>query len=49
MRFIEIHHEVEEQLGMPVARGSVRQCLSDEARHVRPRFVRVGHGRYKIT
>lgn len=47
MRFIEIHPEVELLLAFPVARGSVKQCLSDEGRHRRPRFARVGHGRYK--
>ncbi len=48
MRFIEIHSAVEELLGFPVARGSVKQCPSDEARHRRPRFVRVAHGCYKV-
>jgi hypothetical protein len=47
MRFIEIHREVEALLGFEVFKGSVKQCLSAEARHRRPRFVRVGHGRYE--
>ena len=47
MRYIEIHCEVERLLGFPVARGSVKQCLSDEATHRQPRFERVGHGRYR--
>jgi hypothetical protein len=48
LRFIEIHAEVERLLGFAVARGSVKQCLSDEAWHRRPRFERVGRGRYRV-
>jgi exonuclease VII small subunit len=47
MRFIEIHREVEALLGFEVLKGSVKQCLSAEASHRRPRFTRVGHGRYQ--
>lgn len=47
MRFMEIHREVERLVGFDVCKGSVRQCLSAEASHRRPRFVRVGRGRYR--
>ena len=47
MRLIEIHQGVEQPLGFPVHRGSVKGFLSAEASHRRPRFVRVGHGRYQ--
>jgi hypothetical protein len=47
MRFIEIHRAVEELLGMTVSRSSVKQFLSAERGHRRPRFVRVAHGRYQ--
>jgi hypothetical protein len=47
MRFVEIHRAVEELLDMTVCRSSVKQFLSAEASHRRPRFVRVGHGRYE--
>jgi hypothetical protein len=48
MRFIEIHRAVEELLGMPVCRSSVKQFLSVEAAHRTPRFERVAHGRYEM-
>lgn len=44
MRFIEIHASVEALLGIPVSRSSVKQFLSDEARHRKPRFVRLRRG-----
>jgi hypothetical protein len=47
MRFIEIHREVEALLGFEVFKGSVKQCLSAEARHRRPRFERVARRRYR--
>lgn len=47
MRFIEIHGKVEELLGFEVCRSSVKQFLSAESRHLRPRFERVAHGRYR--
>jgi hypothetical protein len=45
MRFVEIHREVEELLGIPVRRSSLNQSLSTESRRRAPRFLRVGHGR----
>ena len=48
MRFIEIHREVELLLGFPVCRGSVKQCLSDESRHRKPRFERLQRGVYRL-
>jgi len=47
-RYIEIHREVEELLRMPVRRGSVKQCLSAEAKHRRPRFGRLARGQYRM-
>ena len=46
MRLIEIHRQIEELLGIEVCRSSVKQFLSAEARHRKPRFVRVARGRY---
>jgi len=48
MRFIEIHQEVEQLLGFPVQRGCVKQFLSAESKHRRPRFERVERGRYRM-
>jgi hypothetical protein len=48
MRFIEIHAGVEGLLDMPVSRSSVKQFLSDEARHRKPRFVRLQRGLYQL-
>lgn len=47
LRFVEIHREVECLLGFGVFKGSVKRCLSAEARHRRPRFVRVDRGFYR--
>lgn len=49
LRFIEIHARVEALLDMPVARGSVKQCLSAEAKHRTPRFVRLKRGLYQLS
>jgi hypothetical protein len=48
LRFVEIHARVEGLLGMPIARGSVKQLLSAESRNRRQRFVRVSHGLYQM-
>ena len=52
MRFVEIHQTVEALLGFPVRGGSVKQFLSAESSaestRRRPRFERVGRGRYQI-
>jgi hypothetical protein len=48
LRVIEIHARVEGLLGMPIARGSVKQLLSAEAWNRKQRFVRVGHGLYQM-
>jgi hypothetical protein len=48
LRFIEIHGRVEEQLGFPVSKGTVKEFLSSEAREGRTRFVRVGRGLYEF-
>jgi hypothetical protein len=49
MRFIEIHASVEALLDTPVSRSSVKQFLSDEARHRKPRFVRLQRGLYQVS
>ncbi len=49
LRFIEIHARVEGLLAMPVSRSSVKTFLSAESRHRKPRFERVGYGRYKLS
>jgi hypothetical protein len=43
MRYIEIHQAVETLLGFSICRSSVKQFLSAESRHRRPRFARVVH------
>ena len=48
MRYVEIRAAVEQQLGMTVAASSVKQLLSDEANHRKPRFERVARGTYRI-
>jgi hypothetical protein len=45
----EAHATVERLLGHPVSRDSVCSCLSIGARGERPRFERVGRGRYQIA
>lgn len=45
----EAHATVEGLLGHPVSRDSVCSCLSIGARGERPRFERVGRGRYQIA
>ena len=47
MRYSEIHRAVEESLGMAVCRSSVKQFLSAESGHRKPRFVRVARGQYR--
>ena len=49
MRFIEIQASVEALLGMPVSRSSVKQFLSDEVRHRKPRLVRLRRGLYQLS
>src|SRR5437899_828690 len=49
MRFIEIHASVEVLLEVPVSKSSVKQFLSDERRHRKPRFVRLQRGLYQIN
>ena len=46
-RYVEIHARVEELLGRPVSPSSVKQFLSAESHHRRPRFERVDRGRYQ--
>lgn len=48
MRYVEIRAAVEQRLGVRVAASSVKQLLSDEARHRKPRFERVARGSYRI-
>jgi hypothetical protein len=48
MRFIEIHHRVEELLGFAVSKGSVKEFLSAEIREGRTRFVRPRRGLYHL-
>lgn len=46
MRAKDIHRACENELGRPVSWSTVKTCLSDHSRGVRPRFERVGHGLY---
>jgi hypothetical protein len=48
MRFIGIHVSVEELLEMSISQSSVKQFLSDERRHRKPRFVRLRRGVYQL-
>jgi hypothetical protein len=47
LRYDEIRASMEERLGMSVSLSSVKQFLSVESHHRRPRFVRIGRGRYQ--
>jgi hypothetical protein len=45
----EVQVAVEERLGMPVSKDSVRSCLSSGARSPHPRFERTAPGCYRLT
>jgi hypothetical protein len=45
----EAHTAVEAHLGHPVSWDSVSSCLSTGVRGARPRFERVGRGRYRLN
>ena|SRR5438094_526960 len=47
LRFIEVHALVQELLGKPVAKSSVKNALSRNSRGAAPRFVRVHTGLYR--
>jgi hypothetical protein len=49
MRAGEVHGAVENLLGEPVRRGSVKKCLSSNLTGVSPRFVRVARGWYAVS
>jgi predicted mannosyl-3-phosphoglycerate phosphatase (HAD superfamily) len=49
LRMIEVHQAVEELLGEPVPRSSVKNYLASGAgRHNTPVFERVSYGRYRL-
>jgi hypothetical protein len=48
IRYIEVHALVEEHLGQPVLKSTVRNALASHSRGPNPRFVRVGHGLYRL-
>lgn len=45
----EVQVAVEERLGMPVSKDSVRSCLSSGARSPHPIFERAAPGCYRLT
>ena len=49
MRYAEIHAKVEQRLGMRASSLSVKQFLSAEPRHRRPRFERVARSLYQSS
>lgn len=48
MRVRDIHAAVEDLLGSTVAISSVNSCLSTNVKGDRPRFVRLGYGKYLL-
>jgi hypothetical protein len=48
LRMIEIHAAVEDLLGEPVSRSSVKNYLARGCRRRLPVFERVGRGRYRL-
>jgi hypothetical protein len=48
LRMVEIHAAVEELLGEPVSRSSVKNYLTRGAQRRRPVLERVGRGRYQL-
>ncbi len=50
LRMVEVHRAVEELLGAPVSRSSVKNYLADGAKRPRPqrRIERVSRGRYRL-
>jgi hypothetical protein len=49
MRARDIHTTAEELLGRPIKWTSAKATLAAHASGSRPRFERVGHGRYRIA
>lgn len=49
MRMCEIISKVEAALGKPVKKSSVENCLCSNSRGPKPRFERVGRGRYWLV
>jgi len=49
MRACDIHAAAEELLGRPIKWTSVKATLAEHAFAPRPRFQRVGYGRYRIS
>lgn len=47
MRYVDVHRAVETLLGGPVARSSIKNALAKGSSGRRPRFERVGRGRYR--
>lgn len=48
LRMVEVHAAVEEQLGEPVSRSSVKNYLAKGAQRRRPVLERAGRGRYRL-
>jgi hypothetical protein len=48
MRVRDIHAAVEDLLGITVSVSSVNCCLSTNVKGHRPRFVRLGYGKYLL-
>jgi hypothetical protein len=48
MRMYEIHTAAEELIGEAVPRSSVKNCLANNCRGERARFVRLERGRYQL-
>jgi hypothetical protein len=48
-RMIEIHDAVEQRLGEPVPRSSVKNALANHTSKGQELFVRVAHGRYRVA
>jgi hypothetical protein len=49
MRARDIHAAAEDRLGRPIKWTSAKATLAAHASGSRPRFERVGHGRYRIA
>lgn len=49
MRASDVHRAAEELTGLSIKLTTVKATLATHSSGVRPRFVRVGYGRYEIT
>lgn len=48
MRFMQVHAAVEQLLGRPVDKGTVKDCLWKGAHSDEPRFERLARGLYRL-